>query len=130
MYYVAAACSTVGLLMGYKFARFTWHMHDFVIGHVLFVILFLLSALQFPSTVQVFKDFHGFWWISLSASGCPSEVIFVRVALVLRFVLKIYISIACVFSFLAFIQFGPRFVSCCLPLAISRRGSKTQTLSL
>lgn len=53
LYYVAAACSTVGLLMGYKFARYTWHMHDFVIGHLLFVILFLLSAMQFPSTVQV-----------------------------------------------------------------------------
>ncbi|CAN0368133.1 unnamed protein product, partial [Ectocarpus fasciculatus] len=53
LYYVAAAGSTVGLLMGYKFARFTWHIHDFVIGHLLFIILFLLSALKFPSMVQV-----------------------------------------------------------------------------
>lgn len=53
LYYAAAAISTVGLMMGYKFARYTWHMHDFVIGHMLFVILFILSALQFPSTIQV-----------------------------------------------------------------------------
>lgn len=53
LYYIGAALTTVGLLGGYKFARYTWHMHDFVIGHLLFIILFVLSALQFPSTVQV-----------------------------------------------------------------------------
>ncbi|CAN0060960.1 unnamed protein product, partial [Ectocarpus sp. 13 AM-2016] len=58
LYYVAAAGSTVGLLMGYKFARFTWHIHDFVIGHLLFIILFLLSALKFPSLVQTWLLFH------------------------------------------------------------------------
>lgn len=56
MYYVAAAVSTMGLHMGFKFARYTWHMHDFIIGHFLFLVLFLLSALQFPSTVQVRKE--------------------------------------------------------------------------
>lgn len=53
LYYIGAALTTVGLLAGYKFARYTWHMHDFLIGHLLFAIIFLLSALQFPSTVQV-----------------------------------------------------------------------------
>ncbi|CAN0169464.1 unnamed protein product, partial [Hapterophycus canaliculatus] len=58
LYYAAAAFSSVGLMMGYKFARYTWHMHDFIIGHMLFVILFILSALQFPSTVQTWLLFH------------------------------------------------------------------------
>lgn len=54
LYYIGAALSIVGLLAGYRFAKYTWHMHDFIIGHLLFVILFLLAALQFPSTIQVF----------------------------------------------------------------------------
>lgn len=64
LYYVGAALSTVGLLAGYKFAKYTWHMHDFIIGHVLFVILFLLSALQFPSTIQVCNQ------------SCPDRLLF------------------------------------------------------
>ncbi|CAN0466177.1 unnamed protein product, partial [Laminaria digitata] len=58
LYYVIAALSTVGLQMGFKFAKYTWKMHDFIIGHFLFLILFLLSALQFPSTVQTWLLFH------------------------------------------------------------------------
>lgn len=53
LYYVIAAMNTVAQLMGYKFSRFAWHMHDLIIGHLLFTVLFLLAALQFPSTVQV-----------------------------------------------------------------------------
>lgn len=58
LYYIGAALSIVGLLAGYRFAKYTWHMHDFIIGHLLFVILFLLAALQFPSTIQTWLLFH------------------------------------------------------------------------
>lgn len=68
LYYVAAAGSTVGLLMGYKFARFTWHIHDFVIGHLLFIILFLLSALKFPSLVQVCVAYTAFFFVDVSTA--------------------------------------------------------------
>lgn len=58
LYYVSAAASIVGLLMGFfKFARFTWYLHDMVIGHVLFVILFLLAALHIPGAIQACKWF-------------------------------------------------------------------------
>ena len=53
VYYVGAALSSAGLLMGFKAARSLWYLHDMVIGHFFFIILILLAALQIPSTIQV-----------------------------------------------------------------------------
>ncbi|CAM9094798.1 unnamed protein product [Ascophyllum nodosum] len=58
VYYVGAALSSAGLLMGFKAARSLWYLHDMVIGHFFFIILILLAALQIPSTIQTWLLFH------------------------------------------------------------------------
>ncbi|CAM9694747.1 unnamed protein product [Discosporangium mesarthrocarpum] len=58
LYYIIAALSIVGVLLGISGVRHAYHVHDFVLGNILFLVLILLSALQFPSTVQTWLLFH------------------------------------------------------------------------
>ncbi|CAM9502379.1 unnamed protein product [Choristocarpus tenellus] len=53
LYYITSALSIVGVMLGFNGVRHAYHLHDFVLGHLLFFVLLLLSALQIPSTIQV-----------------------------------------------------------------------------
>eukprot|EP00611_Tribonema_gayanum_P022138 TRINITY_DN4392_c0_g1_i1.p1 TRINITY_DN4392_c0_g1~~TRINITY_DN4392_c0_g1_i1.p1 ORF type:complete len:2193 (+),score=1022.20 TRINITY_DN4392_c0_g1_i1:563-6580(+) len=58
LYYVLAALSGVCVLLGFTGMRVAYHIHDFILGHVLFLALFLMAALQFPKDVQTWLLFH------------------------------------------------------------------------
>ncbi|CAM9242110.1 unnamed protein product, partial [Phaeothamnion confervicola] len=45
-YYCTAAVSCVGVLLGMPVVRYAYRLHDLLLGHVIFVMLFLLAALQ------------------------------------------------------------------------------------
>jgi callose synthase len=38
--------------------RHAYHVHDFILGHILFFVLIFMAALQFPKDIQTWLLFH------------------------------------------------------------------------
>jgi callose synthase len=70
-YYGVGAISMIGLLFGFKFAKFFYCIHDLVCGHIIFIPLFILAALQLPSHIQNFLLYHN----ALSANVVVSDIL-------------------------------------------------------
>ena len=51
-YYGIGALCLIGLLLGVKFVKQFYLLHDIVCGHLIFIPLFVLAALQLPSLIQ------------------------------------------------------------------------------
>eukprot|EP00612_Vaucheria_litorea_P006825 CAMPEP_0171471610 /NCGR_PEP_ID=MMETSP0946-20130122/804_1 /TAXON_ID=109269 /ORGANISM="Vaucheria litorea, Strain CCMP2940" /LENGTH=1191 /DNA_ID=CAMNT_0012001127 /DNA_START=475 /DNA_END=4047 /DNA_ORIENTATION=- len=58
MYYIMAALSKMSLLFGYTALRRFYFYHDFILGNVIFMVLFVAAALQIPKSIQTWMLFN------------------------------------------------------------------------
>eukprot|EP00590_Aulacoseira_subarctica_P004324 CAMPEP_0172434066 /NCGR_PEP_ID=MMETSP1064-20121228/70434_1 /TAXON_ID=202472 /ORGANISM="Aulacoseira subarctica , Strain CCAP 1002/5" /LENGTH=2137 /DNA_ID=CAMNT_0013182263 /DNA_START=101 /DNA_END=6514 /DNA_ORIENTATION=- len=70
-YYGIGALCQIGLLYGVKFVKQFYFMHDLVCGHIMFVPLFILSALQLPRFIQTWLLYHN----ALSTDVVVSDIL-------------------------------------------------------
>jgi len=70
-YYFIGALSLVGLLFGIKFIKHFYFVHDIVCGHIIFVPLFILAALQLPRFIQTWLLYHN----ALSTDVVVSDIL-------------------------------------------------------
>lgn len=57
-YYGVGAFCQLGLLVGIKFVKHFYFIHDMVCGHIIFFSLFILGALQFMHYIQTWLLYH------------------------------------------------------------------------
>ena len=57
-YYFAGAVLQIGLLYGFKFVKNFYFIHDLICGHIIFIPLLLLAALQLPHHIQTWLLYH------------------------------------------------------------------------
>lgn len=69
-YFIGALCQW-GLLMGIKFVKPFYMIHDFVCGHIIFIPLFVLAALQLPGHIQTWLLYHN----ALSTDVVVSDIL-------------------------------------------------------
>ncbi|GKZ01468.1 hypothetical protein MPSEU_001097400 [Mayamaea pseudoterrestris] len=69
-YYIGAIC-LVGLLYGFKFVKPLYLVHDIVCGHIIFVPLFALAAMQLPGMIQTWLLYHN----ALSTDVVVSDIL-------------------------------------------------------
>lgn len=70
-YYGIGALCLLGLLAGFKFVKTFYMIHDFVCGHIIFIPLFVLAALQLPGHIQTWLLYHN----ALSANVVVSDIL-------------------------------------------------------
>lgn len=70
-YYFAGALCQVGLLHGFRFVKPFYMIHDIACGHVIFVPLFVLGALQLPGLIQTWLLYHN----ALSTDVVVSDIL-------------------------------------------------------
>ena len=70
-YYAMAAVCLLGLLCGVKLVKQFYLVHDFLCGHLFFVVLFLLAALQLPGLIQTWLLYHN----ALSSDVVVSDIL-------------------------------------------------------
>jgi callose synthase len=70
-YYGLGAFCQVGLLFGFKIVKHFYMIHDIICGHIIFVPLFLLAALQLPRLLQTWLLYHN----ALSADVVVSDIL-------------------------------------------------------
>lgn len=70
-YYAVGAFSLLGLLFGVKAVKHCYLIHDIVCGHIIFVPLFLLAALQLPGLIQTWLLYHN----ALSSDVVVSDIL-------------------------------------------------------
>jgi callose synthase len=70
-YYGLAAICLMGLLAGMKFVKPFYLIHDIVCGHIIFVPLFFLGAIQFPRHIQTWLLYHN----ALSSDVVVSDIL-------------------------------------------------------
>lgn len=70
-YYGIGALCQLGLLYGVKFVKQFYFLHDLVCGHILFLPLFILSALQLPHYIQTWLLYHN----ALSTDVVVSDIL-------------------------------------------------------
>lgn len=70
-YYGIGAFCQIGLLFGVKFVKYFYLIHDMVCGHVIFIPLFILAALQLPRLMQTWLLYHN----ALSADVVVSDIL-------------------------------------------------------
>jgi callose synthase len=57
-YYAIGALCQLGLLFGVKAVKSFYFVHDLLCGHILFIPLFILAALQLPHHIQTWLLYH------------------------------------------------------------------------
>jgi len=57
-YYEVGALCQLGLLGGIGFVQYLYFLHDLVVGHIIFIPLFVLGALQIPHHIQTWLLYH------------------------------------------------------------------------
>eukprot|EP00594_Rhizosolenia_setigera_P001547 CAMPEP_0178945756 /NCGR_PEP_ID=MMETSP0789-20121207/3908_1 /TAXON_ID=3005 /ORGANISM="Rhizosolenia setigera, Strain CCMP 1694" /LENGTH=2019 /DNA_ID=CAMNT_0020625675 /DNA_START=629 /DNA_END=6688 /DNA_ORIENTATION=+ len=57
-YYEVGALCQLGLLGGVGFVQYLYFLHDLVVGHIIFIPLFVLGALQIPHHIQTWLLYH------------------------------------------------------------------------
>ena len=70
-YYGLGAFSLIGLLAGVKFVKHFYLIHDIVCGHIIFVPLIFLGAIQFPRHIQTWLLYHN----ALSSDVVVSDIL-------------------------------------------------------
>ena len=70
-YYGVGAFCLVGLCFGFKFVKNFYFVHDVVCGHIIFIPLFVLAALQIPHYVQTWLLYHN----ALSSDVVVSDIL-------------------------------------------------------
>jgi callose synthase len=70
-YYALGALCQIGLLAGVKVVKHFYMLHDIVCGHLIFIPLFLLAALQLPRLLQTWLLYHN----ALSADVVVSDIL-------------------------------------------------------
>lgn len=70
-YFILGAVCMLGLLSGFKFVKPFYLIHDLVCGHIIFVPLFILAALQLPRHVQTWLLYHN----ALSSDVVVSDIL-------------------------------------------------------
>eukprot|EP00562_Extubocellulus_spinifer_P006927 CAMPEP_0178517366 /NCGR_PEP_ID=MMETSP0696-20121128/25651_1 /TAXON_ID=265572 /ORGANISM="Extubocellulus spinifer, Strain CCMP396" /LENGTH=2108 /DNA_ID=CAMNT_0020147789 /DNA_START=313 /DNA_END=6639 /DNA_ORIENTATION=+ len=70
-YYGVGACCLVGLCFGLKVVKHFYFVHDVVCGHIIFIPLFILAALQIPHYVQTWLLYHN----ALSSDVVVSDIL-------------------------------------------------------
>ena len=70
-YYGIGAFCQLGLLVGVKFVKHFYFIHDLVCGHILFLPLFILGALQLPRYIQTWLLYHN----ALSTDVVVSDIL-------------------------------------------------------
>ncbi len=58
IYYIISAFSTLASLLCVPCIRHAFRIHDLVLGHTLFAVLFILAGLQVPKDIQTWLLFH------------------------------------------------------------------------
>jgi len=69
-YYIGAAC-LIGLMGNVGFVQHFYFIHDLVIGHVIFITLFILGILRLPHHIQSYLLYHN----ALSTDVVVSDVL-------------------------------------------------------
>jgi len=70
-YYGMGGICTIGLLYGFKFVKPFYCIHDIVCAHIIFIPIFILSALQLPGMIQTWLLYHN----ALSANVVVSDIL-------------------------------------------------------
>ena len=70
-YYGVGACCLIGLCFGLKVVKHFYFVHDVVCGHIIFIPLFILAALQIPHYVQTWLLYHN----ALSSDVVVSDIL-------------------------------------------------------
>jgi callose synthase len=70
-YYGLGAICLMGLLAGMKFVKPFYLIHDIVCGHIIFIPLFFLGAIQFPRHIQTWLLYHN----ALSSDVVVSDIL-------------------------------------------------------
>lgn len=70
-YYMVGAFCLVGLLHGVKAVKTFYMVHDIICGHIIFIPLFVLAALQLPNHIQTWLLYHN----ALSADVVVSDIL-------------------------------------------------------
>jgi callose synthase len=70
-YFGLGAVCMLALLAGFKFVKHFYLIHDLVCGHIIFIPLFLLAALQLPRHVQTWLLYHN----ALSSDVVVSDIL-------------------------------------------------------
>ena len=70
-YYMVGALCLVGLLHGVKVVKTFYMVHDLICGHIIFIPLFVLAALQLPNHIQTWLLYHN----ALSADVVVSDIL-------------------------------------------------------
>lgn len=70
-YYFIGAFCLLGLLVGMKFVKNFYMIHDIVCAHIIFIPLFVLAALQLPGHIQTWLLYHN----ALSADVVVSDIL-------------------------------------------------------
>jgi len=69
-YFIGAGCQ-IGLLAGVKTVKHFYLIHDLVCGHIIFIPLFVLGALQLPRHIQTWLLYHN----ALSSDVVVSDIL-------------------------------------------------------
>lgn len=70
-YYGIGGLCQIGLLMGVKAVKYFYFVHDLVCGHIIFIPLFILAALQIPNHIQTWLLYHN----ALSSGVVVSDIL-------------------------------------------------------
>uniref|UniRef100_A0A7S1UZ62 1,3-beta-glucan synthase n=2 Tax=Grammatophora oceanica TaxID=210454 RepID=A0A7S1UZ62_9STRA len=70
-YYAFGALCLVGLMSGLKLVKHAYFIHDLVCGHIIFIPLFILGALQLPRHIQTWLLYHN----ALSSDVVVSDIL-------------------------------------------------------
>jgi len=70
-YYAIGAICQIGLLFGVGAVKQFYFIHDMLCGHIIFVPLFILAALQIPSYIQTWLLYHN----ALSSDVVVSDIL-------------------------------------------------------
>lgn len=70
-YYGIGGLCQLGLLAGVKVVKYFYFVHDLVCGHIIFIPLFLLAALQIPNYIQTWLLYHN----ALSTGVVVSDIL-------------------------------------------------------
>ena len=70
-YYGIGALCLIGLLLGVKVVKQFYLVHDIVCGHLIFIPLFVLAALQLPGLIQTWLLYHN----ALSTDVVVSDIL-------------------------------------------------------
>jgi callose synthase len=70
-YYYAGAFCQLGLLFGVKAVKNVYFLHDLVCGHIIFIPLIVMAALQLPHHIQTWLLYHN----ALSSDVVVSDIL-------------------------------------------------------